>query len=151
MKTQFTHIIGVVGYWFVLLLCLSVQAGSLSDVHVGLSPYHSPQEAKVIRLRVSQFVLEAPPGTHIVVHDAYALQEIARFEVPLLKFDSAEERARRMAEPFAKLASWYGLVTKAATSPRLKDSGALRMVSQHTRRTMELRAESRSWFNSPTI
>lgn len=104
-----------------------VHAGDVGVFHIGLSPYEKACELMTIRQRVGQFILvEAPPRTTVVVHDAYALTEVARFQIPALQFDSAEERARRMVEPFGKMADWCRLVASRQVPAPLINSRAMR-------------------------
>jgi hypothetical protein len=110
-----------------LSLACATQGGSLGTVHIGLSPYASAEDSKAIRRQVGQFILEAQPDTTIVVHDAYALTQIASFKIPQLRFDTPAERAGRMKEPFARLAEWHKQVGGRQVPPPLNGSGALRI------------------------
>ncbi len=115
----------------VILLLLALMAVPTApaavSVAVGLSPYSPPDDAKIIRRQVSKFVLEAPQGTVVTLYDAYALNEIARFDIPLLHFDSPEERAHRLAVPFAHLAKWYEQSARLPAVSSANDTGALRV------------------------
>jgi len=125
MKT--THMLCASLTCFVLFIAQSSGAAELNSVHIGISPYQGADESKVVRRHVGQFILESPPNTSIAVYDAYALTEIARFQIPQLRFDSPEERARRLVEPFSKLAKWYNQKTNKQVSPVLNGSGAMKI------------------------
>jgi len=101
--------------------------GNPGILHIGLSPFQTSEDAKIVRRQITAFILSEAAGTVITVHDAYALKEISRFPVPLLKFDSPEERGQRLMEPFAKLAKWFDENINAEVDVPLKNSGALRI------------------------
>jgi hypothetical protein len=112
---------------FIFFIAQTSCKASLNSVNIGISPYQGADESKVVRRHMGQFVLESQPNTTIIVYDAYALTEIARFQIPQLRFDSPEERARRLAEPFSKLAEWYKQRATKEVSPLLNGSGAMRI------------------------
>lgn len=129
MKTtsNITTIIGAAILWLASWLTAPAGVQAMTDIHIGLSPYYPAEETKVIRRRLGQFMLESTPGTTVTVADAYALTEIARFQIPKLNFDSPEERARQMSESFAKLAKWFDQSARGEPVALLKNSSALRI------------------------
>jgi hypothetical protein len=127
MTVKTTHMFCTLLGCFIFFIAQTSCGASLNSVHIGISPYQGAEESKVIRRHIGQFILEGSPNTTVVVYDAYALTEIAQFQIPQLRFDSPEERARRLAEPFAKLAEWYNRRANKQLSPVLIDSGAIKI------------------------
>ena len=70
MKT--THMLCLPLACFLLFIAQSSGAAELKSIHIGISPYQGAEESKMIRRHVGQFILESPPNTSIIVHDAYS-------------------------------------------------------------------------------
>lgn len=91
-------------------LILAVCSATVFDVggsqhfRVGLSPFYTPDEARTIKQRRMKFILESDAGSTITMDDAYALRQVARFEVAASR--SAAGRARLLAAPIALLNRW---------------------------------------------
>ena len=135
MKTQITKAILL---WLAAITL--AQADSVTELHVGVSPFLRSAERQMLVQQFPALVLDPaqlPGGARVVVWDGWRLMIVAEFNIPNLKFDSQQARAPKLIQPLATLGQWLRSAplhdsTIPADLPALKAPELLELISRRS-------------------